>query len=122
MRDTVLRIVAIGLLFSAALGAQTTTRSLAWTQPGITTVAAAQALSYRLAVDGAASVVAAQTCTVVGAVVSCAAPLPTLAPGPHTLVLSVDNGFGTASATLSGTSPTSPINLSVVLTVTVTGP
>jgi len=124
MRTTlgvVLLVVACAL---PGLAAQTITRSLTWTQGDAPTVAAAQALTYRLQVDALPTTwLLAQTCTLTGTVVSCSAPLPVIPAlslaGMHTITLSVDNGFSTASATLSGTQLLGPSSFKIVTTVTV---
>lgn len=112
-------LIVLLMVCSGSVQAQTTVRKLAWDQPGVSTVVAAQALVYRLAIDTAPAVTVPQTCTLAGSVVSCTTPLAALGSGTHTLTLTVDNGFDAASAVLSGSSPASPISLKIVITVTV---
>lgn len=120
-----MKILLVAGLLSVALQAQVaTSRALRWSQgpevgQSAITVAQVQAYTYLLAIDAAPAAPLVQTCALVNGIVACSAPLPTLSPGAHTLMLTVDNGFGTATAILSGASPSQPINLSVTVTVIV---
>lgn len=71
-------------------------------------------------VDGKSPGVVSQTCTQPNpATITCTTPIAQLGKGLHTLVLTVDNGFDNATATLTGTSPALPANLKLSITITV---
>lgn len=112
-------LIAAFVLVAVSAQAQVSTHKLQWTQADVADVATAQSLSYRLQIDAAPATVVSQTCVAGAPGVTCTTPLPVMASGAHTLILTVDNGFGTASATLSGTSPAPPTNVKIVITVTV---
>ena len=112
------------LYFIAVLGAataasaQTVSPRLQWDQPNAT-VAEAQAYAYTLKVDSAAAVNLTQTCALVGTVTRCTAPITPLTSGTHTLTLTVFNGFGSVSAGLTGSSPTTPVSISITITISI---
>lgn len=121
----VMRSVVLALLFallSLPVSAQTTNLKLAWDQPlatGHTFADVQGSYAYTLKVDASAPTLMAVTC-VNGTPVKCTAPLPSMPSGPHTLVLTVTNGFGSASSSpLSGAPPSAGVNVSVTVVVTV---
>jgi hypothetical protein len=118
-----IKLLGVGLLLllltSGGRAQAATTLKLAWNQPGVASVAEAQALSYQLQIDAAPALPVVQTCTLANFVVSCTAPLATLPAGAHTLTLTGSNGFGTASASITGTAPNPATNVKIVLTITV---
>ncbi len=114
-----MKTLILFLLSASVLSAQTTTRRLAWDQPNAT-LAEAQALVCTLVIDARPPVVLTQTCTqATPSLVSCTVPVTALGAGKHTLTLTVDNGFDSAAASLSGASPSVPSNLKLSLTITV---
>jgi hypothetical protein len=122
MKKAVWMAVALVVAISGAARAQTPTRALAWDQAGLS-VAEANAATYTLTVDGGAPTKLTQACTAGGPALKCQAPLvlPALAAGTHTLVLTVSNGFSSASsAPLSGSAPGAPSNLTITITINVT--
>lgn len=119
MKPLISALVALFVLIAPRLDAQTSTHRLQWTQADVATVVDAQALVYWLKVDAAPASQTPQTCVAASPGVTCTTPLPVLASGTHTLILTVDNGFGMASATLTGGSPAAPTNVKIVITVTV---
>jgi hypothetical protein len=122
MRTIGIFVAVVWLLFMSPVQAQSTTQRLTWEQPGISTLTEVNALVYRLQIDTAPPAPVAQTCALVNTLFTCSTPLPALSAGPHTLTLFVDNGFGSASATLSGNAPASPVKLTITITVNVTSP
>jgi len=100
MRKKLLSVLLLIGLLSAGVQAQAaTTQKLAWEQPGVPSVAAAVALTYRLQIDAAPAVTVPQTCTLIGVVVSCTTSLPPagiapLAPGPHTITFRISRSAG----------------------------
>ena len=112
----VLSVIVLVLLGSPLL-AQSTYR-LQWEQPNAT-LAQAQGYSYSLKVDAAAATAITATCAGTTAI-TCSTPMPVLAAGSHTLVVTATNGFGSASsAPFPGSSPSAPINLTVIVNVTI---
>lgn len=108
------------LLISHSSFAQTTSFKLAWDQGLATghTYTDVQGYVYTLKVDTAAPILVAATC-VNGTPIKCTTPL-SLPSGPHTLVLIVTNGFGTASSTpLNGVPPIAAVSVSVTVTVVI---
>lgn len=124
---TLLPAVLAFLQLGVSAAAQTITDRLAWTQPGITTVAEAQALKYSYIIDTGTPVVAVQTCALspavppaIGTIVTCSAPVtPVVPPGQHNITLLVDNGFAIASATIGGRVPDAATALRLVVTFTI---
>jgi len=119
MRKLILAVVVVVVVLPSLVVAQSSSQRLAWEQPGVSTLTEVQAYVYRLAVDTAPAAPLTPTCALVNTAVACSAPLPTLSAGRHDLTLTVENGFGSASAILSGQSPASPIKLTITISVTV---
>jgi len=111
-------IVALILTLASPVAAQTSTRALAWDQP-LATVTEAMAFIYTLKIDAAPPAIVTAACALVSTVTRCSTPLAAFGPGAHTLVLTVTNGFDSATSSLSGSSPAGAINLRIVVTVTV---
>ena len=118
------RMAAI-IAFLAALGigvasAQTATWKLAWDQPEA--LATVQTYNYTLKVDTGAASPITPTCSAVsgqpGILTTCSAPMPVLAQGPHTLVLTATNPFGSVSAPgLNGAPPSVAVSVRVVIVI-----
>jgi hypothetical protein len=109
--------LALLVAFAPSAHAQTVTDRVAWDQPGAT-LADLPLLVYTLKVDALPPIILVPTCTFT-TVLSCTAPI-TLTPAPHTLTLTVSNGFGSASsAPLTGATPLPGVNVKVIITVTV---
>lgn len=115
--DWVKRLLLIALLCLCAetVSAQTITRTLRWQQAA--PLADVQGYGYTLQVDAGTPVILTATC-LAGVPVTCSAPVSFIA-GPHTLLLTVTNGFGTASATLTGVPPTIPASVTISITMTI---
>ncbi len=111
-------ILTIALILSTSIvSAQTVTFKISWDQSEALTIV--QGFQYTLRVDSAPPSILTPTCATKGAGTTCSAPLPTLTSGPHTLVVTAFNGFGsTASDPLSGQPPSKPV-VSVTVTVSV---
>jgi hypothetical protein len=110
-------IALIGLLPVVA-SAQTATFRLGWTQTEALPIV--QGYQYFLKVDALPAVPVTQTCAVSGSVTACSAPLPALASGTHTLVLTAFSGSGSsASDPLVTSPPTKPTTLTITVTVTI---
>lgn len=110
-------LIALLCLCAAPVSAQTITRKAQWTYAAPLTLADAQAYVYTFQVDAATPVVIVATC-VAGTPVACSAPV-TFASGPHTLVLTASNGFGTANAVLSGSPPGNPATFQISVRMSV---
>lgn len=108
-------LIALFCLCAETVSAQTITRTLRWQQAAPLTDV--QGYAYTLQVDAGTPVILTATC-LAGVPVTCSAPVSFLA-GPHTLVLTVSNGFGTANATLVGAPPTPPATISISITMTI---
>lgn len=119
MMRSIRTIFLLGLLTLSGSIASAQTKTLHWDQPS-TTVAEAQALAYTVKIDTAAPVTVAQSCALVNGLTHCTTPLPALTSGTHTLIVTATNAFGsTPSSPLSGSPPSAPINITVVVTVQV---
>jgi len=115
-----LLILAFVSLASVAQAQPTITRTLSWTQDGLVTIAEVQALLYRLSIDGAPSQPLTPSCALVNAVVACTTPVPSaLGTGPHQIVLSVLNEWGTASASITGAAPQPPGGFKMSINITI---
>ena len=105
-------------LWPVLVEAQTPTFRLQWQQAEA--IAEVQQFVYTLVVDQATPLPVVSKC--VAALPSgstCTAPLPPLPSGPHTLVLSVFNGFGSAASDpLQGRPPVKPVSITVTVTIT----
>jgi len=76
---------------------------------------------YTLSVDAAAPTMLSPSRAVQGTGTRCSAPytLPTtLPPGPHVLTVTATNSFGSASASVTGSLPSAPTTLQIVVTLT----
>lgn len=119
-----LGLLALLLLISIPASAQTVTFKLSFNQPIAAPETYASLANYQwtLKVDALAATVATVTCVapVAPATFSvCTTPLPTLANGNHSLVVTAYNGFGSAaSAPFAGGTPQSPTITSVTVTIT----
>ena len=105
------RWIAVLLAWTAAADAQSATK-LAWDQTA-PTLAAAQAQTYYATIDGSTIAVLTATCTGTAAPFVCAAPLPALLPGNHTLTATAVAGVveSAPSATFPFSVPSSPAAL-----------
>lgn len=119
MKTRILLVTAAFVAFGGIASAQTVSWSIGWDQPGMALVDV-QGAVYTLSVDAGAPVVLIPTCTQPSVTtVTCSAPIGALASGSHTLVLSIQSGGGTASATLVTKPPTSPLNPRIVIKIAV---
>lgn len=117
MRTTKIALAAVlWILFASPLVAQTVTRTLNWNQPNAT-LAEVQALVYTSQVDSLTPVILKPSC-LAGTPVTCTAPI-VFTSGPHTITLTATNAFGSASVSLTGAPPNSPVAISITISVTV---
>lgn len=106
------------------VAAQSATLSLLWDQPLINgqTLADAQAFTYTATINGGAKIPITATCAASASAPACfSGPIPGLKSG-DVLILTVSNAFGMASSdptTAPGSSPGKPINVTVVVKITV---
>lgn len=110
------------LLIAASASAQTTTAKLGWDQQLLAgqTIADLQAAVWTLKIDAGAPVVVVTTCVAGTPNPLCTTPLgPFVTTGTHTLIITGTNGFGSVSGSLTGSSLAVPVNIKVVITVTV---
>ena len=88
--------LCVGLAASAALigstqgiAAPAGPQRLAWTQPS-----SSAGLRYKIFIDGEAATLGEVSCVAAADGTDCSAPLPDIAPGTHTVEISVADGFG----------------------------
>ena len=110
------------LLSGQPLSAQTSTLTLGWDQPVTAPagIAEVNAYTYALKINAAAAVQVVQAC-VAGAVIKCTTPLPSTVKSGDVLTLTASNGLGSASApplTVGG-GASAPVNVTVIVKVTV---
>lgn len=121
MKRLLTRFLLLALvLVPSLLSAQTIARTLSWQQPG-DTLANIQAYTYTAQVDTATATILTPNC--VSGIpatnpVTCSAPIVFVA-GAHTITLTAINGFGSATASLSGAPPSGPVSMTVVVKVTI---
>ena len=113
-------MVAVALLMTPTVMAQTMTGTLTFTHDGINTT------RYQLVVDGGAPVVVVPTTVTNQALCgvkpcNLSVPLPALAVGVHTATIAACNSSSicSTSAVLNIAIPISPSNLSVTITITI---
>lgn len=115
----VFAVLACLVALAPAVVGQTPVWRLQWDQPA-PTLAEAQGYLYSVRVDTQAPTSLTATCAGTAPAKLCSAPLPPLTSGPHTLVLTATNAFGSASsAPLAGAPPLPAINVTVIVQVTV---
>jgi hypothetical protein len=117
-----MRTLLVVLLMVVPVFAQAVPRLL-WDQPGAV-LADVQTYTYTMSLDGVAVVTPlAPTCKAPVAPatnVSCFAPIATMTPGVHTVVLVATNAYGTTSSDpLVGGPPNKPTNVRITFTVTI---
>ena len=112
-------LVLLGIFTVGVATASAQNWRVVWQQPNATP-AEAQAYIYRLSVDSGPSAVVPVTCnTVSGNVTECQTARPALGSGPHVLTLTAENGFGSASASVSGQPPANPVQIRITVEITV---
>lgn len=117
MRKLYLLLPLLLLLFPQPSFSQTASYKLTWDQPlpAGQTFTDVQAYSWTLKVGTGTPTVVLPVC-INGTTITCTVPVPT--QGPSYTITAI-NGFGSASGTVSGTAPSGPVNIKVVVTVTV---
>lgn len=119
MKTRILLVTAAFVAFCGVASAQAVSWSLGWDQPDMALVDV-QGAVYTLAIDGGPVAVLTPICTQPSVTtVTCSAPIVALASGSHTLVLSIQSGGGTASATLVTKPPSTPLNPRVVIKIAI---
>lgn len=115
------KLLTFGLvgLLAQGMAAQSAAFKLGWDQPDVIPTNI-PSLSYTLKIDNATPIIVSPTCVAKAAGSICTIPLPQMTNGPHTLTLTVFNGFGSATSDpLTGTSPAKPVSVTVTVTVTI---
>jgi hypothetical protein len=121
MTRSLLAYTLAALVAIATPAAAQTTSTLEWDQAEAT-LAAAQANSYTVTVNGVKQSGAA-TCTGTASPFVCRQVIPALKPGTNTIVVTAaSGGFQASSAPLTGRQPGTPGALRVVITITVETP